>query len=344
MKYNQLNYSALNQKKISKRNFTKKQLKMAGIKNITLWEKIGIIAVIIAIIMLIVVLESGSDWLIAIIVTTILTPLIAYGFLYELRKINEENLKLLKFALDNNLTYFATMAAMGSGSTRTTEPIMFNIGNPRIQSNTLVFPNGATLAKYQYTVGSGKNSRTYRFYYMCVKLLRPIPHLFLDSKKNLINPNVIGYKVKELKLEGDFNKYFKLLVPPGYQTDALQILTPDVMSALIDFGESYDFELIGDELYMYRNSQFSGALCDSEENMRQFLEAVEHIVGEFNQQAKTYSDVRAGNVTSGLVAKKGAKFERRMVFFNTNVNKIFIIVIIVTVVIALMSISLAIFP
>ena len=166
---------------------------------------------------------------------------------------------------------------------------------------------------------------------MKVDLTRPVPHLFLNGKKNAINPNTFGYKIEVLKLEGDFHKYFDVLVPSGYHIDALQILTPDVMSTLIDFGQEYDFELIDNQLYIYQGKLLSKELFSSAEILRGFLTAVNRIEAQFSKQAKTYSDTRAGNVASGLVAAEGARFQRRQITVISSVI-VFVIIFILYVV------------
>jgi hypothetical protein len=55
----------------------------------------------------------------------------------------------------------------------------------------------------------------------------------------------------------------------------------------------------------------SKELFNSAETLRGFLTAVDKITAQFSHQAKRYSDTRAGNVASGLVAAEGARFKRR---------------------------------
>ncbi|MCL2451791.1 hypothetical protein FWD20_02870 [Candidatus Saccharibacteria bacterium] len=298
MNYEQLDYSALDDKTISRKDFSKEQLAAAGVKN----QMMPIVLPMVAFIVGMVVYGTAltSDFLLLIISVPVLI-----GMLIVVISLGKRQLRVLKFALDNQ-AYFSA-----AKTTPPSQPIMFNIGHRRIQTNTFVFHDGASLAKYQYTTGSGKNQQTHFFNYMQITLPRQVPHLFINGKKNAVNPNTFEYKVEKLKLEGDFSKHFDLLVPPGYQRDALQILTPDVMAALIDFGKEYDFELIGSELYIYQSGMFSKELFTSAEKLRTFLTAVDKISSQFGKQTKTYSDLRAGNVSSNLVATEGAKFKKR---------------------------------
>ena len=52
-----------------------------------------------------------------------------------------------------------------------------------------------------------------------------------------------------LQLEGDFQDYFSLQIEKGQEIDALEILTPDVMQALVSYNQREDIEILGDGLY-----------------------------------------------------------------------------------------------
>ncbi|MDR1969807.1 MAG: hypothetical protein LBQ11_00455 [Candidatus Nomurabacteria bacterium] len=326
--YQNLNYTALSDKTVSRKHFNEDQLALSGIKN-------NFSQTIMAVTLLMLLMLWGAPMAvgrkpIAVVVTAfVVTTIFAVpAFIIQI-SMNRQKYRLLKFALDNNALYFAAKQSPPSG------PIMFDIGDFRYQTETIIFPGGATLAKYEYSFQrkstkdpssfsrggilsflfphkitnlSDNGSRPHRFNFMEVKLPRAVLHLFINSKKNAVNPNTSNYKVQKLKLEGDFGECFEVLAPPDYHIDALQILTPNVMAAMMDYGQKYDFELIDDNLYIY---QTGGTPMDSAEAMQQFLTAVATIATQFGKQAKTYSDVRAGSVASGSVAYEGARFERR---------------------------------
>jgi hypothetical protein len=315
--YEKLNYSALSDKTIRRKDFTDEQLKLAGLGGVVGMIAAGVFSILGIGIFVVglagTVLSSLGDtstllnmWQNMLLAGAIILLVLSLMLLFQTRE-NRRRFRLLKFALDNNATYIVARQSPPS------EPIMFNIGHTRLQSETIIFHDGATLAKYQYTTGSGKNQQTHQFNFMQIKLPRAVPHLFINSKKNAVNPDTFEYQVQKIKLEGDFTKHFDVLAPPNYHVDTLQILTPDVMAALIDYGQNYDFELIGDSLYIYQGGLFRGTPMDSAEDMKQFLAAAEQITTQFGHQAKRYSDTRAGNVASGLVAEQGARFKRRKI-------------------------------
>ena len=79
------------------------------------------------------------------------------------------------------------------------------------------------------------------------------------------------------------------------------------MLALQDFGAKYDYETIGDELYIYT----SKGTTLNVPKLQDFFKAISTVENEINKQVKTYSDARAGNVSSGLVDDSGARFKQK---------------------------------
>lgn len=79
-----------------------------------------------------------------------------------------------------------------------------------------------------------------------VELPKELPHVYLDSRKGggrqarfVLDP------AQRIQLEGDFNQYYDVYVPPSYKVLALSLLTPDVMQALIGVAGEYDIEIFG---------------------------------------------------------------------------------------------------
>ncbi len=122
-------------------------------------------------------------------------------------------------------------------------------------------PRRVEFANYVYTTGSGKHRRTHRWGYVAVKLDIPLPHIVLDAAGNnsLFGSNLpTSYKKEQrLSLEGDFDRYFALYCPEGYERDALYLFTPDVMSRFIDKAADLDVEIIDDWLFMYTKRNVS---------------------------------------------------------------------------------------
>lgn len=95
-----------------------------------------------------------------------------------------------------------------------------------------------SIYNFNCTVGYGKNARHVNFTVCEIEYVAEIPNIFLDSHQNPYSgENFLSarfHNQRSLSLEGDFNKYFTLYVPPEYEIEALQIFTPDIMAKLID--------------------------------------------------------------------------------------------------------------
>ncbi|GAB3126967.1 hypothetical protein GCM10027056_25480 [Glaciibacter psychrotolerans] len=101
-----------------------------------------------------------------------------------------------------------------------------------------------------------------KWHYVAVTLPAPLPHLILDATSNRRISTELPVEFKQaerLSLEGDFDKSFQLYSPPEYRRDALYVLTPDLMAALIDDAGSYNVEIIDSTLVFFtpRAADFS---------------------------------------------------------------------------------------
>jgi hypothetical protein len=91
-----------------------------------------------------------------------------------------------------------------------------------------------------------------------VPLEHDMPHILLRSKqlKTQLQRDMVN--AQSLKLEGDFNAYFNLQLESGSQIDVLSIVTPDVMSTLIDNNQKQEIEIFGSNLYFMMSKQKQG--------------------------------------------------------------------------------------
>ncbi|UJP09573.1 hypothetical protein L2X99_14295 [Microbacterium sp. KUDC0406] len=115
-------------------------------------------------------------------------------------------------------------------------------------------PRFVEFGNYQYTTGSGKNSTTHHWGYIAVKLDVPLPNIVLDALgNNALGSNLPASfsKDQRLSLEGDFDRYFTLYCPQGYERDALYLFTPDIMARFIDHAAQLDVEIVDDWLFLY---------------------------------------------------------------------------------------------
>jgi hypothetical protein len=193
--------------------------------------------------------------------------------------------------------------------------IIFGIGHSQ-QYMTVV--NGTyhgqqfEFGNFYCTVGSGKSSRRRSFGVVEVKLGRRMPHILLDSRAN----NRFGFSnlpvfkgSQRLQLEGDFNKYFDLYVPDGYERDALYVITPELMALLIDLGARYDIELVDDRLYLYSEGEFT---LEKQPTIEAIFHLVSVLGGEVQDNTGRYADATVGNRQANIVAEPGRRLKQTM--------------------------------
>jgi hypothetical protein len=311
-----LNFAALDAPKISRSDFTVEQLIAARLAEQSLLRQ-SIVPTVLTTIFVVYVLiialpsllhpaESFFTWVVSYVVFPFV---ITATIIVSIAKFHQHKyatkLRLLRFALDNGLQYLVETRPPFH------DTIVLKIGHSPSWSNELRWPNDEmVLSDYQFITGSGRYSTTHYLSLAKVKLPRKVPHLFLSSKttpilRSYINQEV--YHIEKVKLEGDFSKHFELFIPPGYHVDTLQIFTPDVMAVLLDHGKEFNFELIDDTCYIY----CSETIEKNPQQIRKLITIAELLSPQLGRQAKTYSDLRAGDVASGVVAPSGARLQRR---------------------------------
>ncbi|MFD7869144.1 hypothetical protein ACFV3I_01490 [Microbacterium sp. NPDC059771] len=164
--------------------------------------------------------------------------------------------RLHRFAQANGMTY----------EPRVDDPplpgMIFQLGRSRLATDLVrgSHPRFVEFGNYQYTVQSGKNSTTYRWGYVAVKLDVPLPNIVLDATGNNgfgSNLPASFQRAQRLSLEGDFDRHFTLYCPEGYEQDALYLFTPDIMARFIDNAAQLDVEIVDDWLFLYTQRKVS---------------------------------------------------------------------------------------
>jgi hypothetical protein len=81
-----------------------------------------------------------------------------------------------------------------------------------------------------------------------------LPHIFLLNIQNGFVQPIVGILdgLENIDLEGNFNQYFKLRVEKGYEEEALEIFTPDIMQYFEDKGKTFGLEIFDNHLYVYK--------------------------------------------------------------------------------------------
>lgn len=224
---------------------------------------VAVIAVIIVVPMvfvLAVTLGTGRNSFISMLpMLLIAIVVLGIGFAgwLALRRQRVMDYRLSRFAAANNMTY------AGDVDDPPLPGMIFSLGRARRASQLVRghSPRFVEFGNYQYTTGSGKNSTTHKWGYVAVKLDVPLPNIVLDALGNnaVFGTNLPASFQKEqrLSLEGDFDKYFTLYCPAGYEQDALYLFTPDIMARFIDNAAQLDVEIVDDWLFLYTKREAS---------------------------------------------------------------------------------------
>lgn len=115
--------------------------------------------------------------------------------------------------------------------------------------------------------------------FVAIRLDRPLPHILLVPRSDFLP----GFREarRRLRLEGDFDRYFTLYCPPGAEIDALAVITPDVMAAMVDDAAVWQAEIVDDWLVLGFPLGFAGFGVDE---YRRLFELVDTVGREYVQQ------------------------------------------------------------
>ena len=148
--------------------------------------------------------------------------------------------------------------------------------------------------------------------YLAVTLPRPLPNMILDSVgNNSLFGSSLMYppeRDQRLSLEGDFDDYFDLYVPRGYERDALYIFTPDLMALLIDESADADVEIRGNQFVAYVPG---GLDLSSADTWRWIERLLAILLTKTHSRADGYSDERAASAPMLTIAPAGQHLRRR---------------------------------
>lgn len=204
---------------------------------------------------------ESKDWaFVAPLLLTYVLLVLATGFtlVRDLRKRSgRRQYRLDAFAAANGMTYLPAL------ENPQLPGLIFDTGDSAIALD-LVVRHGrvpVTVANYRYTTARNKRRNRNRWGYVAVKLGVELPHIVLDATGNnslgRSNLPVSFAKQQRLALEGDFDRYFSLYCPVGYEADALYLFTPDVMAGFIDRVAELDVEIIDGYIFLYSHNDLA---------------------------------------------------------------------------------------
>lgn len=200
-------------------------------------------------------------------------------------RLSDRLVRQYKFAANNGLIYKEDV------SDPSHQGIIFGRGRSRRLVASYTFPDGTQIGNYRYLEQRGRYEEERNWGFVSMPLPRNLPHMLLDSRAN----NLFGGRISSLpddlkghtlSLEGNFDKYFRLYVPKQHERDALYVFTPDVMATMIDFGQAYDIEVVGNRLLLYREGYFD---LDLASDISGSMAIADTIRSEVHHQARRYS-------------------------------------------------------
>lgn len=136
--------------------------------------------------------------------------------------------------------------------------------------------------------------------FLGIRLDRQLPNMVLKSKLTRRHAPADLRRSQVLRLEGDFNKSFRLYVPQNYERDALYVFAPDLMAVLVDEAASVEVEVVDDWIFFY--SPAPADLADPVAMMR-FMRILDVVGSKAVRQPERYSDDRTGTFAENSVSQ-----------------------------------------
>lgn len=158
--------------------------------------------------------------------------------------------------------------------------------------------------------------------FVAIPLERTVPNILLFGKGigALRRAGVAIGGRQKLSLEGDFDRHFTLYCPEGYERDALEIFTPDLMQLLMDTSSGCDVELVDDWMFVYsKPGRYS-----KPEALDGLVAVTERSRDKVHRQTSRYRDERSEQVSAartvspaehaarvGRIAEGGSRLKTR---------------------------------
>ncbi|MGI6879012.1 hypothetical protein [Microbacterium sp. gxy059] len=220
-----------------------------GTRTIVILVEIAFVVLGIALIRILPSTDEEPFFIFGIVIALIALAFLAVTVGTSLRGRYVDEARLALFAEANAMEYEPFWGGNGH------QGMIFTFGTAHTTRDVLrsTVPRVVEFGTHDYEPPDSES--TVRWGYIAVQLDAPLPHIVLDSTANnrmgRSNLPLVFPDARELDLEGDFGRHFRLLCPPGYETDAYYLFTPDVMARLLDAGSQIDAEIVDDWLFFY---------------------------------------------------------------------------------------------
>lgn len=153
-------------------------------------------------------------------------------------------------------------------------------------------------------VGDREGATVHRIRAVRIPLAAEAPRIALRSRRgggalSLLPRRPRGRR--ELTLEGNFSDVFEVSVPAGYETDALYVLTPDLMAILLDASPDLDLEIVDRTLHVY----FPAIDLSDPQEASRFLTVIAALHERFARRTTLYLDERAAPLDASTYRRDG---------------------------------------
>jgi hypothetical protein len=170
-----------------------------------------------------------------------------------------------------------------------------------------------------FVVGDREGATTHTVRAVRIPLPSEAPRITLRSRRGAGALSVLPRRPtgrSQLRLEGDFSDVFEVSVPAGYETDALYVLTPDLMAIILDESADLDLEIVDSTLHVY----FPAFDLTDESELRRFLTVIAALHDRFGRRTILYRDEAAEPLRADAHRRDGDTLSERARTVDTRVR------------------------
>ncbi|QMU96474.1 hypothetical protein FVO59_04060 [Microbacterium esteraromaticum] len=280
---------------------------------------------------------DAADIAFAVLGLTISVSMIAVPVWIAARWLAQDRrrVRLRRFAEANGWTYRAWAPSGGAVGAA------FEAGGDESLFDALrTGDRSVEFGRYTSVTGSGRSRRVVSTEVVTFHVPAELPHIVLDSRANdrafgRSNLEFDPVRSQRLRLEGDFDRSFRLYCPTGYETDALYLLPPDIMQSLLDHARPLDVELMGSTVRLYAPD---GIITTDGDAWRRLLATVD----AFRDMARQWAQWRDDRLDPGArlspglrplgVAHEGRRLRTRFPWFAVFLGGVGLIVWLISVI------------
>ena len=107
---------------------------------------------------------------------------------------------------------------------------------------------------YSYAIGSGKSQQNFAKTILEINLKTPVPPMLLLVDAHAFGDNLSDNNLKnvsKIDLGGDFEKNYNLFSETKFETEALQIFTPEFLTLIHQKFAGFSLDFVGEKMYVY---------------------------------------------------------------------------------------------